>query len=184
MSLSRPAQLADAGRRRPRAAADRALQLVDVLRELAFTPFELLLQSRQLAPPALDTLLAQHHVRLELGLAGEQFMLPFLQLLLGELDRLPALGETNALRGCQIVGRSELGLAFAQPSGPFFELRLLYSQPILALGDLDRAPGQLTVVSARGQGFPQARHLLRGDLDAEDERVSDGVVGHGGPIGA
>src|SRR5438128_1008788 len=78
-SLCGAAELGDAGGRGPRAAADRALQLVDVLREVALASFQSFLGCSQLATPPLDAFLAEQDVRLELCLAREQVVLTLLQ---------------------------------------------------------------------------------------------------------
>ena len=62
------------------AAGHCSLQLVDVADEIALTPLEGLLELFELRAPALDAILAEHHVGLELGLALTQLRLALLQL--------------------------------------------------------------------------------------------------------
>ena len=61
-------------------ARDCALQLVDVADEVALTALEGLLELLQLRPPALDPVLAELDIDLELGLALLQIGLPLPQL--------------------------------------------------------------------------------------------------------
>src|SRR5919197_1649803 len=62
------------------ARVHRALQLIDVAHEIAFAALERLLELLELGAPALDSILAELDVRLELGLALLQLALPLSQL--------------------------------------------------------------------------------------------------------
>src|SRR6266480_2931208 len=70
-----------------------SLQLIDVAHEVALAPVQRLLELFQLGPPALDPVLAQLHVRVELRLAQLQVALALPQLEDPRVDRL--LGDRS-----------------------------------------------------------------------------------------
>ena len=183
MSLRRPAQVGDAGRRRHSIGrVEGLLDLRDVVRQVTLAALQLLLELGQLGTPLLDPLLAQEDVAFELGLALDQVLLTFLELLVRDLDVLPPLGEPDSLGRGEVAGRAQLGLALAQAPRPVVELRLLGAETFLPLRDRGGPPRDVAVVAARRQRLPQPRgdgvDVVGGDLDPEDEGVC-AVLGHG-----
>jgi hypothetical protein len=95
-------------------AGHRALQLIDVADEVALSAVERLLELLELCPPALDPILAERDVGLELRLADLEFALPLAQLehpgvdqLLGDrrIDRRAVGGAQDGRERCRLLRR-------------------------------------------------------------------------------